>query len=213
MVRVGPGRLLLSGCRGWTPAQGNQGKAGPSFSGQLHPKDRWGTERLQAGGQCRGGLSPVPDRQPRGGVGLRSFFRWQERRAEPSSPRSESDLLSTPLPTQEYFSLLSHQGGRRSLPSGRPRVEPRGPGTPQNPGREEGARWRPTRPVPASSRVFTCQAVAPPFWERGEKKPLKNLIQNYLLYDPAIPLLSIHPEKTITQKDSCTSVFTAAILQ
>ena len=40
---------------------------------------------------------------------------------------------------------------------------------------------------------------------------LKNVIQNYLLHDPAIPLLSIYPEKTIIQKDSCTPMFTAEI--
>ena len=30
-------------------------------------------------------------------------------------------------------------------------------------------------------------------------------------YDPAIPLLGIYPEKTIIQKKSCTTVFTAAL--
>ena len=30
-------------------------------------------------------------------------------------------------------------------------------------------------------------------------------------YDPAIPLLGIHPEKTIIQKKSCTTVFIAAL--
>ena len=29
-------------------------------------------------------------------------------------------------------------------------------------------------------------------------------------YDPKIPLLGIHPDKTIIQKDTCTSVFIAA---
>ena len=33
-----------------------------------------------------------------------------------------------------------------------------------------------------------------------------------LPYDPAIPLLGIYPEKTITQKESCTTMFTAALL-
>ena len=33
-----------------------------------------------------------------------------------------------------------------------------------------------------------------------------------LPYDPAIPLLGIYPEKTIIQKDTCTPVFTAALL-
>ena len=32
-----------------------------------------------------------------------------------------------------------------------------------------------------------------------------------LPYDPAIPLLSIHPEKTIIQKESCTAMVTAAL--
>ena len=32
-----------------------------------------------------------------------------------------------------------------------------------------------------------------------------------MLYDPAIPLLGIYPEKTKTEKDSCTSLFIAAL--
>ena len=32
-----------------------------------------------------------------------------------------------------------------------------------------------------------------------------------LPYDPAIPLLDIHPEKTLTLKDTCTPMFTAAL--
>ena len=32
-----------------------------------------------------------------------------------------------------------------------------------------------------------------------------------LSYDPAIPLLGIYPEKTIIQKESCTTVFIAAL--
>ena len=32
-----------------------------------------------------------------------------------------------------------------------------------------------------------------------------------LPYDPAIPLLGIYPEKTIIQKDTCTTMFTAAL--
>ena len=31
------------------------------------------------------------------------------------------------------------------------------------------------------------------------------------LYDPAIPLLGIYPEKTIIQEESCTKMFTAAL--
>ena len=32
-----------------------------------------------------------------------------------------------------------------------------------------------------------------------------------LPYDPAIPLLGIYPEKTIIQKDTCTTVIIAAL--
>ena len=32
-----------------------------------------------------------------------------------------------------------------------------------------------------------------------------------LPYDPAIPLLSIYPERTIIQKESCTTTFIAAL--
>ena len=32
-----------------------------------------------------------------------------------------------------------------------------------------------------------------------------------LLYDPAIPLLGIYPDKTVIQKDTCTPMFTAAL--
>ena len=38
---------------------------------------------------------------------------------------------------------------------------------------------------------------------------LKKLIE--LPYDPAIPLLGIYPEKTIIQKDTCTTMFIAAL--
>ena len=36
-------------------------------------------------------------------------------------------------------------------------------------------------------------------------------MENELSYDPAIPLLGISPEKTITQKDTCTPRFSAAL--
>ena len=32
-----------------------------------------------------------------------------------------------------------------------------------------------------------------------------------LPYDPAIPVLDIYPDKTIIQKESCTTIFTAAL--
>ena len=35
--------------------------------------------------------------------------------------------------------------------------------------------------------------------------------QYWLTYNPAIPLLGIYPEKTIIQKESCTTMFIAAL--
>ena len=55
---------------------------------------------------------------------------------------------------------------------------------------------------------WECKLVQP-LW-RTVRRFLKNL-KIELPYDPAIPLLSIYPEKTIIQKDICTPVFTAAL--
>ena len=46
-------------------------------------------------------------------------------------------------------------------------------------------------------------------WRTEWRFPKKLKIK--LPYDPAIPLLGIYPEKTIIQKDTCTSMFTAAL--
>ena len=48
-----------------------------------------------------------------------------------------------------------------------------------------------------------------PLW-RTVWKLLKNL-KIELPYDPVIPLLGIHPEKTIIQKETCTTMFVAAL--
>ena len=48
-----------------------------------------------------------------------------------------------------------------------------------------------------------------PLW-RTVWKFLKKL-KVELPYDPAIPLLGIYPEKAIIQKESCTTMFTAAL--
>ena len=48
-----------------------------------------------------------------------------------------------------------------------------------------------------------------PLW-RTVWRFLKKL-QIELPYDPAIPLLGIYPEKTIIQKESCTTMFIAAL--
>ena len=36
-------------------------------------------------------------------------------------------------------------------------------------------------------------------------------LKTELPYDPAIPLLGVYPEKTIIQKDTCTTMFVAAL--
>ena len=48
-----------------------------------------------------------------------------------------------------------------------------------------------------------------PLW-RTVRRFLKKL-KIELPYDPAIPLLGIYPEKTIIQKESCTTMFIAAL--
>ena len=56
---------------------------------------------------------------------------------------------------------------------------------------------------------WECKLIQP-LW-RTVWRFLKNL-KIELPYDPAIPLLGICPEKTIIQKDTCTPVFTAALI-
>ena len=48
-----------------------------------------------------------------------------------------------------------------------------------------------------------------PLWRTGWRFLKKLKIE--LPYNPAIPLLGIYPEKTITQKESCATIFTAAV--
>lgn len=159
------GPRLLSGCRGWTTAKRSQGRVGPSFSGQPHPKDRWGTESLKAYG-CRDGsrLSPVPERQPRVGWGLRSSpSAAGERRPEPY-PQDQTATYS-PRPSYRRILFLPSHRGRRAIPSrGRPRVESRRPWHPSNPGRGGGERGqRPPRPVPPPLAPLTQRPSRPPF--------------------------------------------------
>ena len=56
------------------------------------------------------------------------------------------------------------------------------------------------------------------WWECKLIQPLCRRVWRFLkklkielLYNPAIPLLGIFPEKTIIQKESCTTMFTAAL--
>ena len=53
-----------------------------------------------------------------------------------------------------------------------------------------------------------CKLVQP-LWKSIWRVLKKLKIE--LPYDPAIPLLGIHLEKTIIQKDTCTPMFTAAL--
>ena len=55
---------------------------------------------------------------------------------------------------------------------------------------------------------WECKLIQP-LW-RTVRRFLKKL-KTELPYDPAIPLLGIYLEKTIIQKESCTTVFTAAL--
>ena len=55
------------------------------------------------------------------------------------------------------------------------------------------------------------------WWECKLMQPLWRTVWMFLKqkielpYDPAVPLLGIHPEKTIIQKDTCTPMFIAAL--
>ena len=48
-----------------------------------------------------------------------------------------------------------------------------------------------------------------PLWKAVQRFLRKLHIE--LLFDPAIPLLGIYPEKTVTQKDTCTPMFIEAL--
>ena len=47
--------------------------------------------------------------------------------------------------------------------------------------------------------------------KKDKKKMRKRKLNIELPFDPAIPLLGIYPEKTMTHKDTCTPVFIAAL--
>ena len=56
------------------------------------------------------------------------------------------------------------------------------------------------------------------WWECKLTQPLWKMVWRFLKklgiklpYDPAIPLLGIHSEETIIEKDTCTPTFTAAL--
>ena len=49
-----------------------------------------------------------------------------------------------------------------------------------------------------------------PLWKKVRR--LLKKLKTELPYDQAIPLLGIYPEKTIIQKESCTTMFNAALI-
>ena len=56
------------------------------------------------------------------------------------------------------------------------------------------------------------------WWDCKLVQPLRKAVWRFLRklnielpFDPAIPLLGSYPEKTMTQKDTCTPMFTAAL--
>ena len=55
---------------------------------------------------------------------------------------------------------------------------------------------------------WECKLVQP-LWRRVGRFLKKLKIE--LLYDPAIPLLGINPDKTVIRKGTCTPMFTAAL--
>jgi len=55
---------------------------------------------------------------------------------------------------------------------------------------------------------WECELVQP-LWKTVWRFLKKLKIE--LLYDPAVPLMVIYPEKTMTQKDTCTPMFLSAL--
>ena len=58
--------------------------------------------------------------------------------------------------------------------------------------------WRKENPPTLLVGMYTGTATMETVWRFPKKLKIE------LLYDPAIPLLGIYPEKTIIQKDACT---------
>ena len=56
---------------------------------------------------------------------------------------------------------------------------------------------------------WECKLIQP-LWKKVWR--LLKKLRKKPAYDPAIPLLGIHPEETKIEKDTCTPMFTAALL-
>ena len=65
--------------------------------------------------------------------------------------------------------------------------------------------WRKGNPL---ALLVECKLIQP-LWRTVWR--FLNKLNIELPYDPGIPLLGIHPEKTIIQKESCTTTFIAAL--
>ena len=65
--------------------------------------------------------------------------------------------------------------------------------------------WRKGIPL----ALLMASKLIQPLWRTVWRFLKKQNIE--LPYDPAIPLLGIYPEKTIIQKESCTTMFIAAL--
>lgn len=158
--------LLLSWCKGWTTKQGGQGRGGSSSSsGQPHPKDRWGTERLEGlWVPRRRGVEPGSRAANRGrGGDSGARFRWPGRRKPNLSPRAESDLLSTPFLPKNTFLAKSPREEGDPFP-GRAAGGAAAAWHPLNPGRAGGERGqRPPWPVPPPLVSLTQRPSRPPF--------------------------------------------------
>ena len=63
--------------------------------------------------------------------------------------------------------------------------------------------WRKGNPITLLLGMY----IGAPLWKTVWRVLKKLKIE--LPFDPAIPLLSKHPEKTMTRKDTCASTFTA----
>ena len=57
---------------------------------------------------------------------------------------------------------------------------------------------------------WECKAIQP-LWRTVWR--VFKILKIELPYDPAIPLLGIYPEKIIIQNDTCSPIFTAALLK
>uniref|UniRef100_A0A4X1TW96 Uncharacterized protein n=1 Tax=Sus scrofa TaxID=9823 RepID=A0A4X1TW96_PIG len=72
--------------------------------------------------------------------------------------------------------------------------------------------------TPVRMRVWRKRNSLHCWWDCKLVQPLWKTVWRFLRklkielpFDPAIPLLGIYPEKTMTRKDTCTPVFIAAL--